>query len=116
MTPLSLVAPLLALQIAVFGWRINREIALGDQERRTWLPVPDLINVASLLVVVALCVVEPLMSFQIRTCGEDRTGDRLHADGIPPHYRRLPLSALLAVRSDRLYESRQGFSICIIGV
>jgi hypothetical protein len=59
MNPQALAPVLLALQFAAFGWRINREISLGDEGRRTWLPLPDLINIAS---VVALCVVRPLAS------------------------------------------------------
>jgi hypothetical protein len=58
--PSSLVATLLALELGAFGWRINREITLGDQTRRTWIPVADLINIAALLAVTTLCIVAPL--------------------------------------------------------
>ncbi len=60
MSEQSFVPILLALQFAAFGWRINREITLGDQNRRTWLPIPDYINVATLLLVVLACVIFPL--------------------------------------------------------
>src|SRR2546422_810027 len=62
MTAEPLVGVLLGLQLAAFGWRINREIALGDEGRRTWLPLSDYVNVISLLSVVALCVVVPLVT------------------------------------------------------
>lgn len=58
LTPLT--AALLALQFAAFGWRVNREISVGDQARRTWFPLPDIVTVLSLFGVVALCVVVPL--------------------------------------------------------
>lgn len=56
----AFVPALLALQFAVFGWRIVREIALGDEERRTWLLLSDILNLAAMLAVVALCIVWPL--------------------------------------------------------
>jgi len=61
-SPFTLVPALLALQFAVFGWRIAREVALGDQGRRTWLLLSDLINLASMVAVVVFCVVLPLRS------------------------------------------------------
>jgi len=62
MRPESFVAIVIALQFAAFGWRINREIKVGDEERRTWLPLPDVINIIALLTTVVLCVVIPLIS------------------------------------------------------
>jgi hypothetical protein len=58
------VLVLLTLQLAVFGWRINREIAVGDQGRRTWFPVNDWLNVLSMLFVVVFCVIEPLAAWR----------------------------------------------------
>jgi hypothetical protein len=55
-----LVSGLIALQFIAFGWRINREITVGDQQRRTWIPTPDLLNLISLLAVVLFCVALPL--------------------------------------------------------
>jgi hypothetical protein len=55
------VSTLLALQFVAFGWRINREIPLGDQGRRTWFPLPDWINILSFGAVIATCVVMPLL-------------------------------------------------------
>jgi hypothetical protein len=63
-SPMSAVSVLLGLQFAAFGWRINREIAVGDAGRKVWLPLPDLINIASMLCVVLLCVVLPLSTSQ----------------------------------------------------
>ena len=60
----NLVAAILALQFVTFGWRINREISVGDAGRRTWLPYPDVVNVLSMLSVVAFCVVLPLKTGQ----------------------------------------------------
>jgi hypothetical protein len=59
MDPIIFVPVVLALQFAAFGWRIAREIAIGDERRRTWFPLPDYINVVAMLVVVACCVVWP---------------------------------------------------------
>src|ERR1700722_8268162 len=56
----TLVSGLIALQFIAFGWRINREIAVGDQRRKTWLPMPDWLNLLSLLAVVLFCVALPL--------------------------------------------------------
>ena len=63
----TLVAIILALQFAAFGWRINREIGVGDEGRRTWLPVPDIFNVLSMFSVVLLCVVLPLAGIETRS-------------------------------------------------
>jgi hypothetical protein len=54
------VTPLIALQFVAFGWRLNREITMGDKRRITWLPLPDYMNLISLLAVVLCCVVIPL--------------------------------------------------------
>jgi hypothetical protein len=53
-------AILIAMQIAALGWRINREIPLGDQGRRTWIPVSDFLNIISMMSVIYFCVIEPL--------------------------------------------------------
>src|SRR6266498_5637498 len=55
-----LIAPVLALQFAAFGWRIVREINVGDQERRTWFPIYDWINILALICTTLFCVVVPL--------------------------------------------------------
>ena len=55
-----IVGVLLVLQFAAFGWRINREIPLGDAGRRTWFPIADFTNVVALISVIALCVVIPI--------------------------------------------------------
>ncbi len=58
--PFVLVPALIALQFVAFGWRITREIALGDAGRRTWLLACDVINLLSMIAVVTACVVLPL--------------------------------------------------------
>lgn len=51
---------LLALQFAAFGWRINREISVADEGRKTWLPLPDILNMLSMLAVVGIDIILPL--------------------------------------------------------
>jgi hypothetical protein len=53
-------AILVAIQIAFLGWRIEREIPLGDEGRKTWFPISDYLNVISMLLVVWFCIIEPL--------------------------------------------------------
>jgi len=60
--PQPFVTALIALQFVAFGWRINREITVGDGRRKTWLPLPDYLNLASLIVVTLSCVVMPLVN------------------------------------------------------
>jgi hypothetical protein len=60
--PRNLVAVILALQFAVFGWRISREIQLEEQGRKTWLLVADYVNFLIMLGLVALCIILPLAS------------------------------------------------------
>lgn len=63
-TPLT--TALIALQFVAFGWRINRELSLADHRKegiKTWLPLPDRINILSLLAVVFVCVVLPLVGY-----------------------------------------------------
>lgn len=56
----SLAPPLIALQFAAFGWRVNREINLGDSGRATWIPIPDVLNIMSLLATVICLIVVPI--------------------------------------------------------
>jgi ABC-type Na+ efflux pump permease subunit len=56
----SFVPVVLALQFAVFGWRINREISLDDEDRRTWLLVSDYFILLSMLAVLAFCIIMPI--------------------------------------------------------
>jgi hypothetical protein len=60
---IKLLSLLVALQFAAFGWRINREISTGDEGRKTWLPVTDILNILSLFVVVFVCIILPLIGF-----------------------------------------------------
>lgn len=63
MTPDALyrLAPtLIALQFAAFGWRVNREINLGDTGRATWIPIPDVLNIVSLFATVICLIVLPI--------------------------------------------------------
>lgn len=63
----TLVAVILALQFAAFGWRINREISIGDQSRRAWLPIPDILNIISMISVIVFCVILPLAEIAPRS-------------------------------------------------
>lgn len=58
--PFVLVPALIALQFVAFGWRITREVALGDAGRRTWLLASDMANLLLMIAVVIACVVLPL--------------------------------------------------------
>lgn len=55
----TLVTSALTLQFAAFGYRIVREIELGDQNRRTWLLVTDYLIILSMCAVVVFCIVLP---------------------------------------------------------
>jgi hypothetical protein len=55
---------LLALQFAAFGWRIAREIKVGDENRRTWFPVSDYLNIFSMFTLVLVAIVLPLANHQ----------------------------------------------------
>ena len=48
------------LSFAAFGWRVNREINLGDSGRATWIPIPDVLNIMSLLATVICLIVVPI--------------------------------------------------------
>ena len=56
----SFVPVILSLLFATFGWRIAREISVGDQGRRTWLLFGDYLNFLSLLGVLVFCIILPL--------------------------------------------------------
>lgn len=101
LTPFSLVPALLALQFVVFGWRIAREIPLGDQGRRTWLLLSDILNIASMVAVVAFCVVWPL-----RTGAFGKTSRVVLAIG----YVLICFTPLIVAGHYRLF-SREGRSI-----
>ncbi len=58
----TLVSIILALQFASFGWRINREISVGDSGRKTWFPLPDIVNILSMLSVILWCIIFPLVT------------------------------------------------------
>ena len=54
------VPVILSLLFITFGWRINREISLGDEGRRTWLLFGDYLNFMNMLGVLYFCVILPL--------------------------------------------------------
>jgi hypothetical protein len=62
----NMVVATISLQFVFFGWRLTREIAVGDKDERgtswkTWLPWPDRVNLASLFLVTFACVILPII-------------------------------------------------------
>ena len=68
--PQTLVSTILSLHFVIFGWRITREIALGDQQRRTWLLVGDYLILLSMLAMLILCIVVPTTTKTFSTISE----------------------------------------------
>lgn len=65
MTPDTLyrMAPaLISLQFLAFCWTVNREIKVVDAEKRSVIPLPDVINILSLLATVGCLIVLPLVT------------------------------------------------------
>jgi hypothetical protein len=59
--PLANIVPmLLSIQFAAFGWRVVREIGVGETHRRTWLPLADCLNLVMLAAVLFTCVINPV--------------------------------------------------------
>jgi hypothetical protein len=72
----NLVALTITLQFVFFGWRLVREIAIGDKEKddkgrvwRTWLPWPDRVNLLSLILVAGSCLVAPIVMGRFTALG-----------------------------------------------
>ncbi len=57
----SLVSLLIGLQFAAFGWRINREISVGDMGEQTWIPLTDILNLANFSLTIIFCILIPLI-------------------------------------------------------
>jgi len=55
-----LAPPLIALQFASLGWRVNREINHEDADRGTWILIPDVLNMMSLVATVICVIVLPI--------------------------------------------------------
>lgn len=60
LTLYQLAPPLITLQFAAFGWRMNREINHGEGGSANWIPIPDLLNIGSLFATVACLIVIPI--------------------------------------------------------
>jgi hypothetical protein len=63
MTPDTLyrfAPPLITLQFAALGWRVNRELNLGHAERGTFVLIPDVLNIMSLFAAMTCLIVLPL--------------------------------------------------------
>lgn len=58
---LAAAGVLLGFQITSFTWRISREVNIGESDP-TWLPVADMLNLASMLVVVIGVFVLPILN------------------------------------------------------
>jgi hypothetical protein len=55
---------LLGFQVASFAARINREIAVGEQKDKTWLPPSDMLNLFSMVVLVVGVFLLPVLGFE----------------------------------------------------
>jgi len=54
---------LLGFQVTAFAARINREIAVGERRDLTWLPPSDILNLFSMVVLVAGVFILPVFGF-----------------------------------------------------
>lgn len=54
-------AVLLGFQIAAFSWRISREFKMEDAGEPTWFPMPDWLNLLSMLVTVLGVFIGPIL-------------------------------------------------------
>jgi len=54
------VLVLISAELAVFGWRIVREISLAEANRRVWFPINDYMNLLGAVSLLIFCVVLPL--------------------------------------------------------
>jgi hypothetical protein len=68
--PQALISVVLSLHFVIFGWRISREISLGDQQRRTWLLVGDYLILISMLAMLAFCIITPIITKTFSTISE----------------------------------------------
>src|SRR5262245_3581359 len=59
----SAAGVLAGLQITAFTLRINREIAVSKDDDLTWLPIADVLNLLSLLVIAVAVFVAPVLGF-----------------------------------------------------
>jgi hypothetical protein len=67
MTPVTLyplAPPLITLQFAAFGWRMNREINHGEVDRANWIPIPDVLNIGSLFATIVCLIVLPIATVE----------------------------------------------------
>jgi hypothetical protein len=58
---LAAAGVLLGFQITSFTWRISREVEVGKSDL-TWLPIADILNLASMLVVAVGVFVLPILN------------------------------------------------------
>jgi hypothetical protein len=58
---LSAAGILLGFQVTAFTWPVTREVEMGKADL-TWLPVADMLNLASMLVVVVGVFVLPILN------------------------------------------------------
>ena len=65
---LALTGILMALQFGAFGWRIVREIEMGDRGQIAWFPISDWVNVVSMFFVIIFAVILPLAHVDALPC------------------------------------------------
>jgi ACR3 family arsenite efflux pump ArsB len=54
---------LFGFQVTSFAWRINREVTMAAIDQPTWLPPADIVNLFSMLVLVAGVFIHPALGY-----------------------------------------------------
>jgi hypothetical protein len=54
---------LIGFQVTALMWRITREVSVGDEDRLTWLPPADMINLISLVVTMIGIFIIPSLGY-----------------------------------------------------
>ena len=54
---------LLGFQVAIFQMRLSREIAVGDEGMRTWMPPSDVLNLGSMVVTAIGVFILPILGW-----------------------------------------------------
>ena len=70
----SAAAVLLGFQLAAFTWRLQRELTMGSQGQQQWLPLADMLNLVSFVVVAGGVFVLPLLGVSNDALPRDALG------------------------------------------
>jgi positive regulator of sigma E activity len=52
---------ILGFQVTLFAWRVTREVTVGEQNDRTWLPAADIVNLISMVILVVGTLILPTL-------------------------------------------------------